>query len=212
MLESLVYEMRGLKSLELSETMAISMASMMAVNNAFASEMRPCLNAIRCLPAFQKLDNMKLADLVKQDTAKSMLLGLTSLETFFFLLPAPEKHNGCGNSDEMAELYRSPAQVLAVRSRLDRDPFKPLDSEDSNTREVVIKFTNRFGIWNPHGTVPMGYEGIKDLEVCLVHLALRDTPGEAKDSYKEAFYSFLRWVSGWPFSARKSRAQMASSS
>jgi len=137
---------------------------------------------------------MDIADLVKQDTAKSMLLGFTPVQTFFCMLPAPERHNGCGDYDKMAELYRSPAQVLAVRSRLDRDPFNSLDSEDSSTVEIVIKFTNLFGNWNPHGTVPMGYEGVKGLEACLVRQALRYTPDEAKDWYNEKLYSYLRWV------------------
>lgn len=172
MLESRVYQMRDLKTAGRAETVVISMASIMAFNTAFASEMRPCPNAIGCLPAFQELDNMEIADLAKQDNTKSMLLGFTPLEAFFFMLAAPERHNGCGNFDKMAEICRCPAQVLTARSRLVRDSFKSLDPDDSNIVKIVIKSTNRFGIWNPHGTVPMGCEEIKELELCFVHLAL----------------------------------------
>jgi hypothetical protein len=194
MLASLVCQMRELRAPGLCDKVLRRAASLTEVITAAGKKIRPLLNAIRCLPAFRELDNMDIADLVKQDTAKSMLLGFTPVQTFFCMLPAPERHNGCGDYDKMAELYRSPAQVLAARSRLDRDPFNSLDSEDSSTVEIVIKFTNRFGNWNPHGTVPMGYEGVKGLEACLIRQALRYTPDEAKDWYNEKLYSYLRWV------------------
>lgn len=83
-----------------------------------------CLNAIRCLPAFRELNNMAVTDVVQQKAAESMELGLTTIHSSSQMLPGPERHNRCEDHDELAELNRSFAEVLAARSRLDQDPFR----------------------------------------------------------------------------------------
>lgn len=154
----------------------------------------PCLNAIRCLPAFRELDDMAVTDVVKQKTAAMMIPGYTPIQTFFGMLPAPERHNECKDYDKLAELYRSPAEVLAARSRLDEDPFKSFNPDDSSIVELVVQSTEASGIWNMHGVAHLDYEGISYLEGGLAHLALHHTPATAKDRYKDNFYSYLRWV------------------
>ncbi|KAG6360356.1 hypothetical protein INS49_011414 [Diaporthe citri] len=196
MLESLSRQMRSLNTPGIAGKALKDVANLNEEDSASASgrKIHHCLNAIRCLPASRELDKMAVTDLVYRKTAESMILGLPPIQTFFCMPPAPERHNRCKDYDKLAELYRSPAEVLAARSRLDEDPFKSFDPDDSSIVELVVASTKDFGTWNMPGVVHMDYGGIADLEGGLARLALHHTPATAKEWYKDNFYSYLRWV------------------
>lgn len=178
MLESLSRQLRSLKTPGMAEKVLKCVTEL----NEYETKpeaINPCLNAIRCLPAFRQLDNLAITDSVKRKTAASMIPGFTPIHGFFGMPPAPERHNGCKDPDKLAELYRSPAEVLAARSRLDEDPFKSFDPYDSSITELVVELTKDYGTWNMHGVVHMDYEGITYLEGGLARLALDHTPATA---------------------------------
>lgn len=197
MLESLSCQLGSLKTPGMAGKVLKGVEKLNQEDSDSASEserLHPYLNVLRCLPAFRELDNMDVTDLVKRKTAESMILGLPPIQTFFCMLPAPEQHNGCKDYDKLAELYRSPAEVLAARSRLDEDPFKSFDPDGSSIVELVVASTKDSGTWNMHGIVHMDYGGIAHLEGGLARLALHHTPATANNWYKDNFYSYLRWV------------------
>lgn len=152
MLESLSRQMRSLKTPGMAGKV-LKGVKKLSEEKAATEAIHACLNVIRCLPAFRELDDMAVTDSVKQKTAESMILGLTPIQTFFGMLPSPELHNGCKDYDKLAELYRSPAEVLAARFRLEEDPFKSFDPSDSGIVEVVLESTRNSGTWNMHGVV-----------------------------------------------------------
>lgn len=194
MLESLSRQMTDLKTPGMAGKVLKVVARLIEEESEPGPKTLPCQNAHSCLPAFRELDDMALTDVVKRKTAESMVLGLTPMRAFFSMLPDPERHNGCEDFDELAELYRSPAEVLAARSRLGQDPFKSFDPEDSSIVELVVESTKDFGTWNMHRNVPMDCGAIAELEGGLARQALYHTPATAKSSYKDRYYSYLRWV------------------
>lgn len=192
--ESLSRQMADLKTPGMAGKVLKGVARLIEEEFEPGTKTLPCQNAHRCLPAFRELDNMAVTDVVKRKTAESMVLGLTPMQTFFSMLPDPERHNGCEDFDGLAELYRSPAEVLSARSRLGHDPFKSFDPDDSSIVELVVESTKDFGTWDMHRNVSMDCGAIAELEGGLARQALYHTPATAKSWYKDRYYSYLRWV------------------
>ncbi|KAJ0125199.1 uncharacterized protein J7T55_006544 [Diaporthe amygdali] len=152
------------------------------------------LNATRCLSAVQELDEMAIADELKDKIAAFMVYGLDPIEVFFGMLPAPKLHDECKNYSELAGWYRLPAEILAARSRLDRDPFRSSDADAPIMVDIVVKSAEKMGTRGTPVEEQMELEGVADLEAGLARLALSHPQEEVGDTQKHKFLSYLRWV------------------
>ncbi|KAK2607513.1 hypothetical protein N8I77_006179 [Diaporthe amygdali] len=168
------------------------------VGKAFESHLQEgtgaFLNATRCLSAVQELDEMAIADEVKNKIAAFMVYGLDPIEVFFGMLPAPKLHDECKNYSELAGWYRLPAWILAARSRLDRDPFRSSDPDAPIIVDIVVKSAEKMGTRGTPVEEQMELEGVADLEAGLARLALSHPQEEVGDTQKHKFLSYLRWV------------------
>lgn len=209
MLDCLSFLLRNLRTSNLCETVMRSAKCLSELESDNDRMMQPYLRAVRCVPAFQELDNMAVAHLIKKRAAQGMVAGFTSIHYFFLMLPTPERHNGIKDYDELAGLYRMPAEVLAARSLLHHDPFQSSDPDVAKILETVTKSVKKMGTSNRLVASSGADEGVADLEAGLARLALDYTPSEAGDSRaplaKHQFLTYLRWVvlgrkaSGCPF-------------
>lgn len=99
-LETLRSLLGNLETPELSEKVLRSVEGLSKLESEHASATHSYLRALRCLPALQELDNMDIADMIKQRTAQRMVTDFTSNQLSFGMLPTPELHNACKNYHE----------------------------------------------------------------------------------------------------------------